>query len=327
MAGAGGTPLGVACGSESGDGCGARFDADGRDLHGTPSGRRHGRLIAVAAPRAIHRAHVPTSIHERAGKREQAGSRRSREQAGLRERRRSASVQRRRDHTVRAAPAGAGGPALAACGGGTGGPAPAAVSGGRAPAANASPGAAAAAAPARAARTGKPGPCTATSRTPASRPPRSSISTCRPGLRAVSGDRRHPRRRLHGGRQEQRPGGADAPGARARLRGGVHRLPPQRRGGAPAQIEDVESGHPLAARQRGRYKVDPARIAVWGDSARGNLAALGRHVGRRRRAVGPGPRQRRPVRRRAGGRRLVRSHLDARGRLRLPRQPRRPDRP
>jgi hypothetical protein len=42
----------------------------------------------------------------------------------------------------------------------------------------------------------------------------------------------------------------------------------------PAQIQDVKSAIRWLRANAGRYKLDPARIAVWGDSAGGSLAAL-----------------------------------------------------
>ncbi|HZL64973.1 MAG TPA: alpha/beta hydrolase, partial [Thermoleophilia bacterium] len=42
----------------------------------------------------------------------------------------------------------------------------------------------------------------------------------------------------------------------------------------PAQIQDVKAAIRWLRASAGRFKLDPARIAVWGDSAGGNLAAL-----------------------------------------------------
>jgi acetyl esterase/lipase len=42
----------------------------------------------------------------------------------------------------------------------------------------------------------------------------------------------------------------------------------------PAQIQDVKAAIRWLRANAGRYRLDPARIAVWGDSAGGNLAAL-----------------------------------------------------
>lgn len=162
------------------------------------------------------------------------------------------------------APAGA---ALAACGGSAGSPAPAAVSGSPAATAGANPGAATSSNPAAAVHRDL---------AYAHVSPSEKLDLYLP----AGGSAPYPVIvAIHGGgfMAGDKTDGQVAPMLLGLARGyAVASIDYRLSGEAkfPAQIEDVKAAIRWLRANAGRYRLDPARIAVWGDSAGGNLAAL-----------------------------------------------------
>ncbi|MEI6727385.1 MAG: alpha/beta hydrolase [Actinomycetes bacterium] len=163
------------------------------------------------------------------------------------------------------APAGA---ALAACGGSAGGPAPAATSGGAAPTATARSGAAAGASPGA-----------GTVRRDIAYAHASHSEKLDLYLPAKGSAPYPVIVAIHGGgfMSGDKDDGQVAPMLLGLARGYAVASVDYRLSGEakfPAQIEDVKAAIRWLRANAGRYKLDPARIVAWGDSAGGNLAAL-----------------------------------------------------